>query len=474
MTKGSFRQRYDQVERIGAGGMGEVFKGHDARSGRWVAIKLLHAAIAADKTSLLRFEREIKTQAEMDHTNIAQLFGVEDFKEGPCMIMQYVDGVPLSALIVPGKALQASLAYSILNGILAGMAHAHGAGIIHRDLKPSNILISKRGIPKIIDFGIAKQQSERDVTRMGSAPGTVSYMAPELHTASQPASTRSDVFSLGIICYELLTGTHPFRRDTEFATTQAILSESPAPMQELAPGLPDALSSTVLRALAKEPARRQKSAEELLEEMGRCGMAGASEGDVRSAVAAVMPAGGSPSDTSASGSAVRAPGMGRLSRPVFGLLQLNWMIYAAVITLLTAGAVAWLVVSMRKPAPAPSRVVNANASPAVAAPQIPDTAPIAGGDGSATSAAESPGSLTMQPGIQSPPQVAAGSLNTSHADTPAALSPAVAVRKTTDPAKGTRSFHAAVRATQPDAAAGQEDKRKKALDALSGKAPEDK
>jgi len=469
MTKGSFRQRYGQVERIGAGGMGEVFKGHDSRSGRWVAIKLLHATIAADKTSLLRFEREIKTQAEMDHTNIAQLFGVEDFKEGPCMIMQYVDGVALNGLIVPGKAPQPGLAYRILNGILAGMAHAHGAGIIHRDLKPSNILISKRGIPKIIDFGIAKQQSQQDVTRVGSAPGTVSYMAPELHTATQPASTRSDVFALGIIGYELFTGTHPFRRDTEFATTQAILSESPVPMQQLVPGLPDALSSAILRAMAKEPARRQKSAEELMEEIGRCGLAAASEGDVRSAVAAVMPAGGSPADTSASGSAIRAPGMGRLSRPVFGLLQLNWMIYAAVITLLTAGAVAWLSVSMRKPVP--SRTVNANASPAVPAPQIPDTMPIAGSDSSGASAATSPGSPTTPPDGQ-PTTLPGGSLNTAHADTPAVLSPFVAAKKTTDSVKGTRPFHAAARATQPDPAAGQDDKRKKALDALSGKVPE--
>jgi len=389
------------------------------------------------------------------------------------MIMQYVDGVALSGLLVPGKALQSGLAYRILDGILAGMAHAHAAGIIHRDLKPSNILIGKRGIPKIIDFGIAKQQSEQDVTRVGSAPGTVSYMAPELHTGSQPASTRSDVFSLGIICYELFTGTHPFRRDTVFGTTQAILSESPAPLQQLAPGLPDALSSAILKALAKEPARRQKSAEELLEEIGRCGLVGASEGDVRSAVAAVMPAGGSPADTSASGSAIRAPGMGRFSRPVFGLLQLNWMIYAAVIALLTAGAVAWLSVSMRKPAPAPSRLVNANASPAVTAPQIPDTTPIAGGDGSATSAATSLGSPAALPAGQ-PTTLPAGSLNNAHADTSAALSPSVAVKKTTDSVKGTSSFRAAARATQPDPAAGQEDKRKKALDFLSGKVPEDK
>src|SRR5580704_13070692 len=111
MTRVSYRQRYEQVERIGAGGMGEVFKGRDPRSGRWVAIKLLHAAIAEDKTALLRFEREIKTQAELDHTNIAPLFGVEDFKEGPCMIMQYVDGVGLNRLIAPDKPLQPGVAF---------------------------------------------------------------------------------------------------------------------------------------------------------------------------------------------------------------------------------------------------------------------------------------------------------------------------------------------------------------------------
>ncbi len=458
MTRTSFHQRYQQVVSIGAGGMGEVFKGHDPRSGRWVAIKLLHPSIAADKIALLRFEREIKTQAELDHTNIAPLFGVEDFKEGPCMIMQYVDGVGLNHLIVPGKPLDQGIAFRILDGVLAGMGHAHGLGIVHRDLKPSNILIGKRGVPKIIDFGIAKPENDQDVTKMGSAPGTISYMAPELHTATQPASKKSDVFSLGIIAYELFTGTHPFRRDTPFATTQAILSQSPTPMQTLVPGLPRALWVVILSALDKDPTQRPKSAEELRVAIANCGVAAATEQQLQSVVAeALTVAGKDAPGGPSSNSAVRAPAATGLSRSLRGLLQLNWMFYVAAILLLTAAAVAYLVISVRKPAQSPVEAVTPAAP--VAQPVTPPAAPASNAAPPGDAALPSVPPVTPAPAAAAP--VSAESPGTAPAADLRAKKPTTeAARK---PAPRT------TRTVQMDPAAEEKDKERRADEILKKK-----
>jgi serine/threonine-protein kinase len=449
MTRNSFRQRYEQVDRIGAGGMGDVFKGYDGRSGRWVAIKLLHPSIAADETSLLRFEREIKTQAVMDHTNIAQLFGVEDFKEGPCMIMQYVDGVGLNRLTGADRPMAPAVACRILDGILAGMAHAHGAGIIHRDLKPSNILVSRRGVPKIIDFGIAKQAGDQELTRMGGAPGTVSYMAPELHAATAAASRRSDVFSLGLIAYELFTGQHPFRRESEFATAKAILSEEPVPIAQLAPGLPDSLWKVLARALSKKPEDRQADAEALQMEIAGCGVAPAAEQAVRELVQKAMPAGSAGAD-SVSSTAIGAALAPAGPSSVFRFLKINWVFYLAAIVLLTGGAVAYLVMSV----PKPSRTATPAATSPVGATGVASPVPT---PETAAPPADAASGAPAVPAASGAP-----------AETPKPAAAEVPATPKKAPVDGAKALRPAPRAPK-DPAAEEAERKKKALDALNGK-----
>ncbi len=230
---------YRIVEKIGAGGMGVVYRAHDERLDRNVAIKVLPGEVAGDPDRLHRFEREAKSVAQLDHPNILAIhdFGSEDGVA--YAVMELLDGETLRELISTG-GITTGKAVEYAGAIADGLAAAHEKGIIHRDLKPENVFLTKDGRIKILDFGLAKLKlPEADLTTetptatLDTAPGgligTIPYMAPE-QVQGQPADHRSDIFALGVVLYEMLTGHRPFGGSTSVETAAAILKEDPEPI----------------------------------------------------------------------------------------------------------------------------------------------------------------------------------------------------------------------------------------------------
>ncbi|MFC2144569.1 protein kinase [Acidobacteriota bacterium] len=268
---------YGIVEKIGAGGMGVVYRAHDERLDRDVAIKVLPEEVAGDPDRLHRFEREAKAVAKLDHPNI---LAIHDFgTEGGVAyaVMELLKGVSLREAIskvglTPGKAVEYARA------IADGLSAAHDEGIIHRDLKPENVFLTLDGRIKILDFGLAKAKlpdvdllTETPTATLDTAPGgligTIPYMAPE-QLQSQPADHRSDIFALGVVLYEMLTGKRPFGGSTSVATAAAILKEDPEPMSSVAPGVPPTLAGVVSKCLEKRPEDRFSSAHDLALTLG--------------------------------------------------------------------------------------------------------------------------------------------------------------------------------------------------------------
>jgi len=284
---------YRITDKIGAGGMGVVYRAHDERLDRDVAIKVLPEEVAADPDRLRRFEREAKALAALNHPNIATVHGFETLVgaefiparspssagEEPAqndaahiLVMELLEGESLRDLIREGT-ITAGKAVEYAGAIADGLAAAHEKGIIHRDLKPENVFLTKDGRIKILDFGLAKlglpegDLTTEDVTAtLGTAPGslmgTLPYMAPE-QIQDQPTDHRSDIFALGVVLYELLTGRRPFGGSTSVKTAAAILAEDPKPIQSLAPAVPPTLVSVVSRCLEKRPGDRFSSAHDL-------------------------------------------------------------------------------------------------------------------------------------------------------------------------------------------------------------------
>jgi serine/threonine protein kinase/lipoprotein NlpI len=269
---------YRIVEKIGAGGMGEVYRAHDERLDREVAIKVLPEDVAEDPQRLARFEREAKALAALNHPNIATVFGFEKIESGEggstqtFLVMELLEGDSFRELISAG-GLTTGKAVEYAGIIAGGLAAAHDKGITHRDLKPENLFLTKDGRVKILDFGLAKLTlPEGDLTTatptgtLDTAPGkilgTVAYMAPE-QVDGQPADHRSDIFALGVVLYEMLTGKRPFRGATSASTAAAILKEDPEPISVTSPGIPPTLAGVVSKCLEKRPQDRFSSAHDL-------------------------------------------------------------------------------------------------------------------------------------------------------------------------------------------------------------------
>ena len=249
--------RYDVLEEIGAGAFARTFRGRDRRLGRVVAIKVLRPAYAVDPAYVQRFEREARAAAAVAHANVVDIYDVGHQDDLLYLVMQFVAGEDLKQLIAREGPLPQRRAADLALHILAGLTAIHEAGIIHRDIKPQNVLVGRDGVARVADFGIARLTVESGLTTVGTVVGTASYMAPE-QAEGGPLSEPTDLYSVGVVLYEMLTGKLPFETPTVLALMLAHLHTPPlppsvrAPAQRISPGL----ETVVMRALAKRPADR--------------------------------------------------------------------------------------------------------------------------------------------------------------------------------------------------------------------------
>ncbi len=249
---------YEVADRIGAGGMGEVYRARDTRLGREVAIKVLLDAAAGDTDQLRRFEREARSAAALNHPNIATVYEIGEHEGTRFIAMELVEGRTLKQMLEAGP-LPVTELLDLATQIARGLAKAHAAGIVHRDLKPGNLMVTSEGLVKILDFGLARRTPHAsdvgsEITREGSVLGTVQYMSPE-QAAARPLDHRSDQFSFGAILYEMATGRRAFARDTAPQTLAAIIEDEPEPMKMLNAEIPvEALGDRA--ALPGEGSRR--------------------------------------------------------------------------------------------------------------------------------------------------------------------------------------------------------------------------
>ena len=260
--------RYEIGAVLGRGGMAEVRAGWDRRLGRSVAVKTLLPDLAEEPGVRQRFEGEARAAARLAHPNAVAVFDVGEERGVPFMVMEQVVGPTLEEELRRGP-LDAGRLVRLGEELLAALGAAHHAGLIHRDVKPANVLMAPDGSAKVADFGIAKAVDDdetatrqMDLTTAGHTPGTVAYMAPE-RLAGQPATVQSDIYSVGVVLYESLTGTRPFAAATPIAIIRAIDQARPTPLHECCPGLDPVLVAAVERAMAKKPEDRFASAVEM-------------------------------------------------------------------------------------------------------------------------------------------------------------------------------------------------------------------
>ncbi|HEY3960494.1 MAG TPA: Stk1 family PASTA domain-containing Ser/Thr kinase [Solirubrobacteraceae bacterium] len=254
--------RYKVLERIGSGGMAEVYLAEDQLLGRQLAVKVLYRHFAEDQEFVERFRREASSAAGLSHPNIVGIFDRGEWNGTYYISMEYVPGRSLKTIVREQGALAPASAIDIAIQILRAARFAHKRGVIHRDLKPHNVILDEEGRARVTDFGIARAGAS-DMTMTGSIMGTAQYLSPE-QAQGHPVSATSDLYSIGVILYELLTGVIPFEGETAVAIAFKQVSAEPRPPSELNPALPPSLDAIVLRALAKDPAARYASAEEFI------------------------------------------------------------------------------------------------------------------------------------------------------------------------------------------------------------------
>ena len=254
--------RYRVISRLGSGGMAEVYLAQDQLLGRHLAVKVLHHHFAEDHEFVERFKREASSAAALSHPNIVGIFDRGEWNGTYYIAMEYVAGRSLKAIIREDGALDPVMAIDIVVQILRAARFAHRRGVIHRDLKPHNVILDEEGRARVTDFGIARAGAS-DMTLTGSVMGTAQYLSPE-QAQGFAVSSASDLYSVGVILYELLTGAVPFEGESAVAIAYKQVSAAPRPPSELNPAIPHSLDAVVMRALAKDPAQRYADADELI------------------------------------------------------------------------------------------------------------------------------------------------------------------------------------------------------------------
>ncbi|MGA9119412.1 MAG: serine/threonine-protein kinase, partial [Bacteroidota bacterium] len=260
---------YRVLKKLGEGGMGVVYKAQDTKLDRLVALKFLLPSVTSDHAAKQRFVQEAKAASTLQHPNVCVVYDIDETPDAQTFIsMEYLESETLEEIIRRG-ALKIELALDLSIQIAQGLAEAHHHGIVHRDIKPANVLLTKRGVAKIVDFGLAKLATQTALTRPGSAMGTVAYMSPEQATGS-PVDERTDIWSLGVVLYEMITGRRPFAGEYDNAVLYSVLNVQPEPISALRTGVPTDLDRIVRRCLAKDPRERYQHVDELLADLHAC------------------------------------------------------------------------------------------------------------------------------------------------------------------------------------------------------------
>jgi serine/threonine protein kinase/tetratricopeptide (TPR) repeat protein len=267
LTTGStFAGRYQIIEELGKGGMGKVYKVLDKEVNARIALKLIKPEIASDKKTIERFRNELKVARDIAHKNVCRMYDLGREEGAYYITMEYVSGEDLKSFIRRSGVISIGKAISIANQVCEGLAEAHRLGVVHRDLKPQNIMIDKEGNARIMDFGIARSLRAKGITGSGVMIGTPEYMSPE-QVEGKEANHRADIYSLGVILYEMVTGRVPFEGDTPFSIGVKQKSEIPRPPIEVNVQTPEALNRVILKCMEKEREKRYQSVGELHSEL---------------------------------------------------------------------------------------------------------------------------------------------------------------------------------------------------------------
>jgi serine/threonine protein kinase/Flp pilus assembly protein TadD len=267
LTTGStFAGRYQIIEELGKGGMGKVYKAFDTKIKEKIALKLIKTEIASDKETIERFSNELRLSRKISHRNVCRMFDMGEAEGAHFITMEYVSGEDLKTMIRMAAGLSIGAVLSIGKQVCDGLEEAHSLGVVHRDLKPQNIMIDKGGNAKIMDFGIARSVREKGITGPSVLIGTPEYMSPEQAEAKE-VDQRSDIYSLGIILYEMATGRVPFEGETSLSIAMKHKGELPKNPKQFNPNIPDSLSGVILRCLEKDKTRRYQTAAELRSEL---------------------------------------------------------------------------------------------------------------------------------------------------------------------------------------------------------------
>jgi eukaryotic-like serine/threonine-protein kinase len=261
--------RYQIITRVASGGMGEVYRAHDSVLDREVAVKVLHPHFAGDRGFVERFRREARAAAILNHPNIVGVYDWGSTDGTYFMVMEFVQGLNLRALLTEHERLAPAQVIDVCLPVLSALGHAHDHGIVHRDIKPENILIARDGVVKVADFGLARAYADSYISQAeGTVTGTVQYLAPE-QIQGEPADPRTDLYALGVVMFELLTGVPPFTGETSLAIAYQHLSGKIPPPSSLVPGIPRALDLAVTGATDRDRTRRPQSARGLAQELTR-------------------------------------------------------------------------------------------------------------------------------------------------------------------------------------------------------------